>query len=85
MLHSDGGGVGSDVVAALGPVGDQLVRIKTGVVVRAVGRIPSPRQAVGRVLVVTVAGEIDLVAVNEVRTAFTAGLVQPWGRGGPHN
>ena len=76
MHHSDGGGVGSDVVADLGPVGDQLVRIKTGVVVRAVGRIPSPRQAAGRVLVVTVAGEIDLVTVDEVRTAICAGLDQ---------
>jgi anti-sigma B factor antagonist len=76
MRHPDGGGVGSDVVADLGPVGDQLVRIKTGVVVRAVGRIPSPRQAAGRVLVVTVAGEIDLVTVDEVRTAFAAGLDQ---------
>jgi anti-sigma B factor antagonist len=70
------GGVMSDVAADPGSVGDQLVRMKTGAVVRAVGRIPSPRQAAGRVLVVTVAGEIDLVTVDKVRTALAAGLDQ---------
>ena len=74
MHDGNGGGVVSDVAADPGPVGDQLVRRKTGAVVRVVGRIPSPRQATGRVLVVTVAGEIDLVTVDKVRTALAAGL-----------
>ena len=72
----NGGGVVSDVAADPGPMGDQLVRMKTGAMVRAVGRIPSPRQATGRVLAVTMAGEIDLVTVDKVRTALAAGLDQ---------
>ena len=56
------------------PVDHQLVRIATGTVVHAVGKIASPRQSTGRALVMTVAGEIDLATVDQVRAALTAGV-----------
>ena len=53
---------------------DRLVRIATESVVHVVGRIPSPRQSTGRALVVTVAGEIDLVTADQVRATLAAGV-----------
>lgn len=50
------------------------MRIATGLMVHAVGRIPSPQQSAGRALVMTVAGEIDLDTVDQVRAALAAGV-----------
>ena len=64
MHESGSGGPDSDRGGGLGPAEEQLVRIDTARVVHAAGTA----------LVVTVAGEIDLVTVDRLRAAVAAGF-----------
>lgn len=64
-MHELGiGGPDADLNGGLGPADEQLVRIETARVARATGMA----------LVVTVAGEIDLLTIGRVRAAVAAGF-----------
>ena len=66
-MHEPGvGDPDSDPGAGRGPAAEQLVRIDTGRVVHAGGEA----------LVVTVAGEIDVLTVDRLRAAVAAGFEQ---------
>jgi hypothetical protein len=64
-VHESGiGGPDADLGGGLGPADEQLVRIQTSRVAHATGRA----------LVLTVAGEIDLLTVDRLRAAVVAGF-----------
>lgn len=64
MHESEVGGPHADLGAVLGPPDEQLVRLQTARVAHATGEA----------LVVTVAGEIDLLTADRLRVAVAAGF-----------
>lgn len=65
-MHKSGDGDPGTDVGARGPAAEQVVRIDTARVVHAQGQA----------LVVTVAGEVDVLTVQRLRAAVTAGFDQ---------
>lgn len=65
-VHKSGDGDPDTDVGARGPAAEQVVRIDTARVVHAQGQA----------LVVTVAGEVDVLTVQRLRAAVTAGFDQ---------